>query len=324
MTVRRPLIIYLDQNKWIDLAHAAKAPDDHQEDWKVLERLSTAVEAGEVNIPLTTSNLYETQKVGDPELRAAIAFTQATLSGGRVFRGRRRRLEVEAGRVLASVYGRPWAEPNPDWVISSLFFEAHAEVTDPALGVSFSPQVLEIIAKNPQATLFDYLLAKDEAVRQQGLLMFEAGAQLLRASIEDRRARHQGQSVSMKRKIYSVLLFCGDQDALIAAASALGLPWRCFEDNNGATARKVVNETPTLLIEREISLKLEAERRAIKINDFCDMRNFTTVLPYADVVVAEKQFINLARQAGLAARFNARLETKLSRALLVDEMAVGE
>ena len=30
-----------------------------------------------------------------------------------------------------------------------------------------------------------------------------------------------------------------------------------------------------------------------------DMRNFTTVLPYADIVVAEKLFTSLARKAGL-------------------------
>ena len=75
--------------------------------------------------------------------------------------------------------------------------------------------------------------------------------------------------------------------------------------------RRVVNETPTLLIEREMVLKLEQQARPLHVNDMRDMRNFTTILPYADVVVAEKQFTNLARQAGLADRFGVRLETDL-------------
>lgn len=79
--------------------------------------------------------------------------------------------------------------------------------------------------------------------------------------------------------------------------------------------RRVVAETPILAAGREMVLKLEGQRRANHVNDFCDMQNFTTVLPYADVVVAEKQFVNLARQAGMATRFRARMETKLSRAL---------
>jgi hypothetical protein len=318
---RRPLILFLDQNKWIDLARAVKAPDEHRDDRSMLERLCAAVEAGEVSIPLTVSNLYETHKVNDFELRATIAHTQAVLSGGRVYRGRRRRLKVEAARVLAAIYERPWIEPDPDWVFSSLFFEASAEANDPALDDCISQPVLVSIAGNPQAEMFDYLLARDEAVRQQGLLMFEAGAERLRANIEERRARHRDQPVSVKRKIQGVLLFDGDQDTLISAADALDLPWRCFADNKGATMRRVVAEAPTLAAEREMVLKLEGQRRAIHVNDFCDMQNFTTVLPYADVVVAEKQFVNLARQAGMATRFRARMEIKLSRALLAGEMA---
>lgn len=115
----------------------------------------------------------------------------------------------------------------------------------------------------------------------------------------------------MRRRIYSVLLVMEDQEIMIAVADRLGLPWRCLEDDNGATMRRVVNETATFLIEREIALKLEAQPRPIQANDTRDMRSFSTVLPYADIVVAEKQFTNLARQAGLASRFGVRLETEL-------------
>jgi hypothetical protein len=98
---------------------------------------------------------------------------------------------------------------------------------------------------------------------------------------------------------------------MIAVADQLGLPWRCFEDNNGATMRRVVNETATLFVEREIGLKLEAPGRPIHVNDMRDMRSFTTALPYADIVGAEKAFTSFARQAGLPKRFEARLETHL-------------
>ena len=309
---RRPIVLYLDQNKWIDLARAAHAPEEHREDYAAFERLCLAVEAGQVTIPLTTSNFYETQKVNNFELRAAIARTQVALSGGRVFRGRRRRLEIEGARVLADLYEKPWTEPDPDWVLSSIFFEAVAEAGTPALGLSFSQWDLERMAEEPQAALFDYLLARDEAIRQHGLMMFEAGVEQLRANVESRRARHRDQSASMKRKIQSALIFLDDQEALIQAADALNLDWRCFMDNNGTTARRMLSETPTLVAQREMTLKLEGQKRAIHVNDFCDMQNFTTVLPYADVIIAEKQFVNLARQAGMDSRFKARLGTRLS------------
>ncbi len=310
-----PTVVYLDQNKWIDLMRAAQAPAEHPRDRQVLERLCAAVEAGRVRLPLTSSNLYETHKVDGSLLRAAIAYTQVTLSRAHVFRGRRRRLEVEVSRILAEIYSVPWTEPEAGWVFSRLFFEAQAEFDDPRLGLNISDRALHHFRENPEAALFDYLAVIDDGVRRQAVGTFEQGLVRLKADIEERRARHRGESLSMRRKIYSVLLALGDQEFMIDAAVKLGLPWRCFMDNNGATMRRVVRETPTLLIEREISLKLEGQRGDIKINDALDMQNFTTVLPYADIVVAENGFINLARQAGLAERFHVRLETDLGALL---------
>ena len=307
----RPTVIYLDQNMWIDLARATKAPDDHPRERELLEILCAKVRTGGVRLPLTASNLYETHKVKKAELRAAIAYTQAMLSKAEVFRGRRRRLEVEVARVLCELYGLPWKEPHPEWMFSRLFFESQAELGDPRLGLKMSDRVLESFRSDPQAALIDYLIESDDGVRREAVARFEQGCDGLKAEIEERRLRHRNESLSMRRRIYSMLLAHGDQEILIAVADQLALPWRCFEDNKGATIRYVINETPAFLIEREIGLKLENQARPIHVNDMRDMRNFTTVLPYADVVVAEKQFTNLARQAALETRFGVRLETDL-------------
>ena len=61
-------------------------------------------------------------------------------------------------------------------------------------------------------------------------------------------------------------------------------------------AHKVINDSPTYYIEREIALRLEAQQnRPIEKNDFRDMQTFCAVVAYADVVVAENQFANLAQ-----------------------------
>lgn len=115
----------------------------------------------------------------------------------------------------------------------------------------------------------------------------------------------------MRRRIYSAITAIEQQELIIAIAAELGLPHTCLSDKNGATLRAVVRETPAFLVEREISLKLEAQDRPIALNDMRDMRTFCTVLPYADIIVAENQFINLARQAGLHSRYGAYLETDI-------------
>ena len=310
LSAPRATIVALDQNMWIDLARAVKAPQDHPQARGILELLVAKVGAGEVRLPLTATNLFETHKVDDLELRAVIAETQVTLSRGMVFRCRAPRLRVEVARVLSHIYALPWTEPDSDWVFSSYFFEAHAELGAPGL-VPIPERMLAAIRANPPGAMFDHLVALDDATRRQAVVNFEVASERLRDRMEERRLQHRDEPVSMRRKIYSVLLALDDQDAMILVGDRLGLPDRFLADNNGATMRMVVNETPALVIEREIALKLEGQARALHINDMRDMRNFVTVLPYADIFVAEKMFTNLARQAGLADRYRARLETDL-------------
>jgi len=311
MGPRGAKVVYLDQNKWIELAQAAKSPNDHPDARAVLEILSASVESGAVRLPLTSTNLYETHKVNRLERRFDLAYTQATLSKAEVFRGLHRRLEVEISRVLARIYGISWVEPTPDWVFSTLFFEAQAEAGDQRFGREIPESVLAFMRAEPQRALLGYLMETHEDVRQRAIQQFTRGCETLRTRIEERRARHKGESLSMRRKIYNVLLAMDEQDTMIATATQLGLPWNCFMDNGGTTLRTVMRETPAFLIEREIILKLEALDRPIEHNDLRDMRNFATVLPYADIIVAEKLFTNLARQTDLQTRFKAHLETDL-------------
>lgn len=46
-------------------------------------------------------------------------------------------------------------------------------------------------------------------------------------------------------------------------------------------------------------------------NDFRDMQTFQAVVPYADYIVAENQFSNLAIQAGLAKKYGPTISTDI-------------
>ena len=84
------------------------------------------------------------------------------------------------------------------------------------------------------------------------------------------------------------------------------------DDIFGKHARKIMNGTPTYVIEREITLRLEAQRnRPIHENDFRDMQTFCAVVAYADIVIAENQFTSLAHQAGLDRTFGTVIASDL-------------
>lgn len=305
-------IVYLDQNKWIDLARAVKNPTENPEVRAILEFLCTAAEAGRLILPLTATNIYETHKRNAPASRFDLAYTQATLSAGHVFRGRHKRLAMEVTDVLRGAYGVPLAARDKDWFLSRLFFEATAEWNDPRFGGMVSERVAGAMRRDPARSLFDYLMNTPEDVRKMAVGTFSEGSEKLRHEIEERRKRHAGETLSMRRKIHSALLMINEIDLILAIASKAEIPDATADDILRQHARRIINETPTYHIEREIALRLEAQQdRPIEANDFRDMQTFCAVVAYADVVVAENTFANVARQAGLDKKFGTRITTNL-------------
>jgi hypothetical protein len=307
-----PKVIYLDQNKWIELARAVKYPSEKPDRRAVLEWLCRGVEAGRLVLPLTSTNIYETHKINDPERRFILAETQATLSKGMVFRGRHKRLEVEIIDVLRGAYGRPLFERDPHWFLSNIFFESFLEVGDPRLEMTLSDKLLDLIRSAPAGMLFDFLTTAMEDVRKFAVAQFSAGSEQLRQRIEERRARHADESTPMRRNIHSALMMHSEIDLILAVAAKAGVANKSADDLVREHARAIMDDSPTYFIEREIALRIEAQKtRKINENDFRDMQTFCAVVAYADVVIGENMFANLARQSQLDKKFDTQIITNL-------------
>jgi hypothetical protein len=123
-------ILYLDQNKWIELAQGQKSAMDFPTQREVLAFLIEESNAGRLIIPLTATNLYETHKINIKERRDHLAWVQSTLSQGKVFRGRYKRLEVEIVDHLRAGSGLETLPREPHWFLSNVFFESTAEIGD--------------------------------------------------------------------------------------------------------------------------------------------------------------------------------------------------
>lgn len=100
-------------------------------------------------------------------------------------------------------------------------------------------------------------------------------------------------------------------DFILHTARSLGLGWSTVDDIGSLMVRSIVPSLPVLNTEMELAVRLEDQRRAVSENDLRDLSAFSTVLPLADIVVAEKQFINLARQSHLDTLYNTTLLTSV-------------
>jgi hypothetical protein len=304
-------ILYLDQNKWIELAQGQRSPTDFPAQREVLALLVEEANAGRLVVPLTTTNLYETHKINIRARREHLAWVQSTLSQGMVFRGRYKRLEVEIIDHLRAGSGLQPLPRDPRWFLSNVFFEATAEIGDNRIPQA-SERVLNAIHNNPPRFMFEYLTGLPENIRTGSVSKFSDGSEKLRQAVEERRARDASEALSMRRKLSSARLMINELDLVLSFIRMAGLP---EPDENAVLrkfARSIMSDCPTYFIEREIGLRIEMQDRPIEENDFRDMQAFCAAVAYADVMVAENMFSNLAVQAGLHKKYGTHILTKLA------------
>ncbi len=117
-------VIFLDQNKWIDLARIHTGKDKTPARQALLEELKAAVADGKVVFPLTVAHILETSKRNDPESRARLSEMQTALSKGFVFRSRKARLLMEMRGALKQLFSEPEIELPQHWAIVPGFMQA--------------------------------------------------------------------------------------------------------------------------------------------------------------------------------------------------------
>lgn len=303
-------IIFLDQNKWIELARGVKTPDDFPQQYAVVESLVREAKAGNILIPLTVANLYETQKIANRERREQLAKVQSILSQGKVFRGRHKRLEVEVISSLRQTFGLEVPSLTWDWFLSNIFFEAQAEQDDPRLP-RISEVVIKAIQAEPPRRMYEYLTGIDEQTRSVGVARFSTGSVGVLEGIEKRRVLVAGETLDLRMRTYSARLLIDELDLINSFLAKAGLPLSDWQSIMQKACINIVEDCPTYFIERAIGVRIEAQSRAIEENDLRDMQSFCTVTAYADIMVAEKQFSNLALQAGLHKKYNTRITSNL-------------
>jgi hypothetical protein len=218
-------------------------------------------------------------------------------------------------RQLAAFLARSFgiAEPaqEPFWFLSQLHFEAVADYDPTVFKVEISNALLTKMRARPAFSLFHYLTELDDETRRSAVKKYSVGSAELLATMEARRARIAGESFDMRRRIYSVELLRDHVQLIVEVGRGLGLHFFSWTDLGERTVLSLPDQVATFNIERELAIRTEAESRQLSENDLRDVASFYTVLPYADIVVAEKALVSRARQARLGSLYDTELLTSI-------------
>ena len=304
-------IVYLDQNQWVKLAQARKHPSKYPELHELQGEIERAVLNGKLCLPLAAANIYETYKVNRPERRRDLALIQSMLSQGIVFVGRHERLASEISTVVKAIHKLPTKDREEYWFLSNLFSEAFLEHGDDRVQLTFSKNLLDVMRANPASFLLDFLVNSPDEVRWSAVSQWSAGSAKLGQRIENRRQQFRDEPMAMRRRAYGAALMIDELGIILKFARDAGAPWETVSDIGSSNAKRLFREVPAYHVERELSLKLEALERSIDENYLRDMATFCATVPYADCVISENLFVNLAIQARLDQQFGITITTDL-------------
>ncbi|WP_064574044.1 hypothetical protein [Cupriavidus gilardii] len=194
-------IVFLDQNKWIELARVHSGHTTSGPTAELFPQLVAAVQAKRVLFPLSASNIVETAKRHDPDSRRHVAETQAILSLGYVHRSRASRMGVELRAAIQRRFGlEPVAMP-PHWAFAQGFMQAF-EPMDELIAVS--EELARVRGLNslmhPAALYIDFMVNQEDARRRGAIAALTQGLAELVVRIERRRERFADKSVDFRRR----------------------------------------------------------------------------------------------------------------------------
>lgn len=305
-------VIFLDQNKWIDIARVAKGDARSEPLRPIYEKLCEDVERGSIVAPLTISHIIETAKRNDILSRMDVAAVQAKLSKGFVFRSRKARLLVEMRNALHKAFGEHPVDLPTNWAVVPGFMQAF-EPYDTLVAAPDQARTSRFINQHmdPENQYLDFMEHQDDERRREAVRVFSSESEALLARIEGRRVLMKGASMDMRYRAYAARLFLDHQGFVMHMLEVIGHTVEEMKALGGSAISQFVRDVPTLNVEAEIAVRLESQTGPLDANDIRDTLSFYTAVPYSERLVAEKNFTSLARQARLHQKYKVVLHERL-------------
>lgn len=307
--------VYLDQNKWIDLAACDKGIATHARFADCLALIETSVQMGLASYPLSTVHYVETSHRRDWRSRSDLALTMGRLSRLHTIAPRKVLLPPEIDRALNAAFGSPQAirsaqvfgvginhafgfvvvdyrapEDAPLDAVSRRVFEQWVRDQEEWLVLTGLPPELE-------KDLVDYQPMKHREVTQD---MAE------RAETMRLRRRDGGWSGGDRGcRVAKANGYVDNLDELNEAFERAGIPAGWLMAQGAEAMSEFIDGIPLIHTHSELwRLREAAVNKPWEANDMNDMDALTRAIVYCDIVVTERQWVDLVRRGRLDAMYD--------------------
>jgi hypothetical protein len=308
----RSVSVYLDTNKWIDLAKARLGRPDGERFKDALRALSGAVRSGIVVVPFSSEHVIELSAISNERQRLDVVEVLLDLSEGVSIADMGALLPREAARSVSRFWGEIYLGPDPEPFGRGVQFAFGVDENDIA-------DLLKISL--PRAQLLHGLTSGTSALR--GLLLGDSHAEITRRLTVHRATWADGRNQSRGRRgkvapemlvrIHAAELTDNIQDTLVICCRACGKSLGRLFASDGERVLDLILSIPTA--EAMIRLGAEAERqrdRQLAPNDLTDLGFLSPAIVYCDILVMERFWADMVRRTGLDVKHGTSVITDLA------------
>ena len=315
------LRVYLDQNKWVDLARATTGHPRGERFADALAMCRSGVASGAVSFPLDMYRYWETGKRGDDRSRNDVADVMRELSRQHTMAVPFGVLDQELDLALQRRFGRP-EHPRQQQVFGAgMRHISEGRMDWPELDLSALP---DGGASVPAGLRVQLKNAVAEFIEEEVL---RAGPDTFRAVGFDQAASDHGQRFVDFENLVAVTIahhgLTGDaidqavrgtdfgdiRPAVIDALERIGMTYDQFMGAmTPADLMSFIDDLPTRYVTNVMrSAKHRQTQQKWEPNDFIDIVALPVAAVYCDVVVTEKQWAHRLRQGKVGQRYKTIL-----------------
>lgn len=310
-----PKCLYLDQNKWIDLARAHYGKPEGVQFQPCLEAIRAAIKSGKLLVPFSVWNAIESMIPRDAGRRQRLAEFMVELSGNKTMSPEHVVVPAEIVNATRQLFGMS-ATKSPRQtlihvgIVHAIGMEQEIQnVFPPGLDAAFAA-----FMGMPEATI-KFLV--DAGEKRDHIQTARDGEAKARDIFEADRAVTGSMSLVARQRAELSGLFRKNAEYSAALEATLKSISRCgaeFKAEMGTDEKvsQFVGSIPN--IDVFITLRVEREKdkdRKVDHNDIRDLDWLSVAVPYSNIVVSEQYWGRKIQTAGLASKYGTVILTNL-------------
>jgi len=310
--------LYLDQNKWIDLARAYHGQPAGNRFQAALDAVESGIAGEWLSVPLTSGRIIELARHGNRARRSRLAQVFVHLSRGTTLAPVYSVIRSLARRAAQVLFVEDPPEPLPQVHGGGIEF-AFGDVLklDRAFGGDAEPaDRLRRYLDSPEG-LLDFLEQTYEDIRLAGTRSVTATAGRFADDVDSSRFRLRTDPFDVALKVYHARALIDLSGVIAEALARVDRKPADFLALGPAGAASFVRAIPPLRVEAFLGVTRDRHwDRRVAPNDSQDIGGLAVAIPYCDVVVSERFWADVAKRH--------RLDREYSTSVLRDTSEIPD